>query len=69
MIFHSLFFANFDFPDRLCKGSPIAEPLQGLKLFFNAFPGFSLRSNPGLGLANAFGVFIGLASAFDVSWG
>jgi hypothetical protein len=32
--------------------------LSGLKRnLFSVFPGFSLRSNPGLKLANAFGVF------------
>jgi hypothetical protein len=39
-----------------CKGSPIAEPLQGSIALLNAIPGLSLRSNPGLKLANAFGV-------------
>jgi predicted outer membrane lipoprotein len=29
-------------------------------------PGFSLRSNPGLKLANAFGVMLKLANAFGV---
>jgi hypothetical protein len=32
------------------------EPFQGLSGFDDGFPGFSLRSNPGLKLANAFGV-------------
>jgi hypothetical protein len=32
------------------------KPLQGWNDFFNLIPGFSLRSNPGLKLANAFGV-------------
>jgi len=32
------------------------EPLQGLVVFLYINPGFSLRSNPGLKLANAFGV-------------
>jgi hypothetical protein len=39
------------------KGSPIVEPFQGCSRIVNAYPGLSLRSNPGLGLANAFGVF------------
>jgi hypothetical protein len=32
------------------------EPFQGLIKYFNRDPGLSLRSNPGLELANAFGV-------------
>jgi len=40
------------------KGSPTTEPFQGINLNSKSFPGFSLRSNPGLKLANAFGVFI-----------
>jgi len=39
------------------KGSPVAEPFQGFVVFFYAHPGLSLRSNPGLGLANAYGVY------------
>jgi len=40
-----------------CKGSSRGEPLQGFQLIGVISPGFSLRSNPGLKLANAFGVF------------
>ncbi|HEU4933856.1 MAG TPA: hypothetical protein VFT48_17350 [Pyrinomonadaceae bacterium] len=35
--------------------------------FFYAYPGFSLRSNPGLQLANAFGV-LARTNAFGVNW-
>jgi hypothetical protein len=38
------------------KGSPVGEPFQGLILFNVPIPGLSLRSNPGLKLANASGV-------------
>jgi len=38
------------------KGSPWEEPFQGSIAFLIMIPGFSLRSNPGLRLANAFGV-------------
>jgi len=44
------------FSDRLCKGSPCEKPFQGYHPIPDEVPGFSLRSNPGLGLANAFGV-------------
>jgi hypothetical protein len=40
-----------------CKGFSQGEPFQGSTLLWDPFPGFSLRSNPGLKLANAFGVF------------
>jgi hypothetical protein len=39
------------------KGFAARETPSGLFGFFNVYPGFSLRSNPGLGLTNAFGVF------------
>ena len=35
----------------------IRRTLSGLKMRLIPIPGFSLRSNPGLKLANAFGVF------------
>ena len=35
---------------------PAGEPFQGLMHFRFAYPGLSLRSNPGLKLANAFSV-------------
>jgi len=41
-----------------CKGLAVGELLQGLILIFISIPGLLLRSNPGLKLANAFGVFI-----------
>jgi len=47
MIFHSLFFANFDFPDRLFRVQ---------RLFCLFTQGCRWRSNLGLELANAFGV-------------
>ena len=34
----------------------VGEPFQGYDEFILLFPGCSLRSNPGLKLANAFGV-------------
>jgi hypothetical protein len=38
------------------KGSAVGEPLQGSMHVNVLLPGLSLRSNPGLKLANAFGV-------------
>jgi hypothetical protein len=38
------------------KGSSQDKPFQGWDTFVCLVPGFSLRSNPGLKLANAFGV-------------
>jgi len=38
------------------KGLPGVKPFQGLTILFVMHPGFSLRSNPGLKLANTFGV-------------
>jgi hypothetical protein len=38
------------------KGSPTAEPFQGCTLFFIRVPRVLASSNPGLKLANAFGV-------------
>ena len=38
------------------KGLAVGEPFQGCLIWENSIPGFSLRSNPGLKLANAFGV-------------
>ena len=49
MIFHSLFFANFDFSDRLFRVNKLCGWLA---------QGCRYGSNPGLQLANAFGVFI-----------
>ena len=37
----------------------MGEPFQGLVLVFRFIPGLSLRSNPGLELANASGVIRG----------
>ena len=54
------------------KGSPWRGTLSGFDLYFNYVPGLSLRSNPGLQLANAFGVNLNkehkksLPSATDV---
>ena len=47
----------------------MANPFQGSSDSVVMIPGFSLRSNPGLGLANAFGVNdgLGLANAFGVN--
>jgi hypothetical protein len=42
--------------DGTLKGFGSGEPFQGLILNSDLFPGLSLRSNPGLKLANAFGV-------------
>jgi len=40
------------------KGFAARRILSGLNVvFYRGIPGFSLRSNPGLKLANAFGVF------------
>jgi hypothetical protein len=47
MIFHSLFFANLDFPDRLFR-------VEANGVTFTQ--GYRFRANPGLKLANAFGV-------------
>src|ERR1043165_4568519 len=38
------------------KGFALPQTLSGLNRFLNAIPGLSLRSNPGLKLANGFGV-------------
>ena len=46
MIFHSLFFANFDFPDRLCKGSALANPFQGCMVSEVVILGLSLTLQP-----------------------
>src|SRR6185369_7439311 len=45
------------------------QPFQGLNQISNSYPGLSLRSNPGLKLANAFGVNSKpkLANAFGVN--
>ena len=40
------------------KGFARNKPFQGLRIYFVHYPGLSLRSNPGLRLANAFGVFL-----------
>ena len=40
------------------KGSPTAEPFQGLIQFLRSSQGCRWRSNPGLKLANAFGVIV-----------
>jgi predicted outer membrane lipoprotein len=53
------------------EGSSCGEPFQGLCLCYCLIPGLSLRSNPGLKLANAFGVIhidprLKLANAFGV---
>ena len=46
------------------------KPFQGFSPFIYRIPGLSLRSNPGLELANAFGVWVRpqleLANAFGV---
>jgi hypothetical protein len=39
-----------------------ANPYRVQFVFFSLYPGFSLRSNPGLKLANAFGVIPETAS-------
>jgi hypothetical protein len=39
----------------------VGEPFQGLSYSFDPIPGLSLRANPGLKLANAFGVQTGPA--------
>ena len=39
------------------KGFLVRRTLSGFKRIVGFFPGFPLRSNPGLELANAFGVF------------
>jgi len=45
------------------------NPFRVQSLFNVLIPGLSLRSNPGLKLANAFGViWSNLAEAFDVIW-
>ncbi len=46
------------------------KPFQGLMVIYVLIPGLSLHSNPGLKLANAFGVNGGqsLANAFGVNW-
>jgi len=38
------------------KGFVPRQTLSGFKAFLDVYPGLSLRSNPGLKLANAFGV-------------
>jgi hypothetical protein len=40
-----------------CKRSAVGERLQRFELFLIAYPWLSLRSNHGLKLANAFGVY------------
>jgi hypothetical protein len=45
--------------ERTLKGFGKWRTLSGFLAFFlNLFPGLSLRSNPGLKLANAFGVIV-----------
>jgi hypothetical protein len=44
-------------PERV---SHVRNPFRVCRKFCYAYPGFSLRSNPGLKLANAFGVFFKL---------
>jgi hypothetical protein len=43
--------------DSTLKGFLVANPFRVQSFFPDTIPGFSLRSNPGLELANAFGVF------------
>jgi len=40
----------------------VGEPFQGSTITDVLIPGLSLRSNPGLKLANAFGVFIQIST-------
>jgi hypothetical protein len=48
----------FENPDQTLKGLGGWRTLQGSMTIDVLIPGLSLRSNPGLKLANAFGVFI-----------
>jgi hypothetical protein len=49
------------------KGSAIAQPFQGLSRYLKQTPEFSLRSNPGLKFANAFGVYFFFTSGTTIA--
>jgi hypothetical protein len=55
-----VWWSSFKLCRKNCGAEPgrTAEPFQGLMALLIVNPGFSLRSNPGLKLANALGVKI-----------